>query len=190
MTPDDVMEIVPCESAAALVDEMSPTRGRLWASNRRSLFSGREWIFRGAPRSDYDHPLRPSAFREDAFAPFIPFQASRMALSGKEQRDLEDHFVQYCSEADHAGIHVPSDRPELRDPRCAIRDYDPNEFPPINKHHMFALAQHYGMPTRLLDWSRLPLVGMYLPSSRSQRFERSAQGRGRSAERIHAHLGA
>jgi hypothetical protein len=59
------------------------------------------------------------------------------------------------------GFSVPGDSPVLRDNRCAIVDYDPAEFPEIKKLHMYALAQHYGIPTRLLDWTDRPRVAAY-----------------------------
>ena len=160
MIPGDMKKEIQCETAEDLLREMSPATGHLWASNRDSMFSQREWIFRGL--SDADFPLRPSAFRKEAFTPFIPGQVERSVDTAKEQRDLEDAFlVQFCTAADRAELHIPSDGPDVRDLRRAIADYDPHEFPPINKLHMFALAQHYGLPTRLLDWSRHPLVAAY-----------------------------
>jgi hypothetical protein len=160
MSEDEVKVEIQCATAEELLREMSPTTGHLWEGSRESGYSAREWIFRGL--SDARYPLRPTAFREEAFTAFIPGQVERKIGSGKEQREMEDSFlVRFCTEVDRAEIQIPSDGPEVRDVRRAIADYDPYEFPPINKLHMFALAQHCGVPTRLLDWSRFPMVAAY-----------------------------
>src|ERR1017187_115434 len=99
MKPDEMMEEVACGTAEELLHEMSPTTGRLWASSRESGFTEREWMFRGV--SDATYLLRPSAFRQNAFARFIPGQVEYRVSNAKEQRDVEDRIlVQFCSEAD------------------------------------------------------------------------------------------
>ncbi len=131
-----------CSTADELLAELDPARGHLWQRNRDSLYSNRAWIFRGV--WDARKPLQPSAFREGAFLPFQPPGLDPPLISsGADQRAWEDQvLVNFCTEADHLGFHVPGDRPELRDPRRAIPDYEANQFPPIEKLHMYALAQH------------------------------------------------
>jgi len=139
-------------SATEFLEALDPSSGELWEANRRSLLEDRSWVFRGM--WDAAYKLRPTAFRAGAFEVFRylgtggPFPIE----SPIEQRDREDNaLVEFCSEADRLGFHIPGDRPELRDPRLAIPSYDPHQFPPIEKLHMYALAQHYGVPSRLLD---------------------------------------
>jgi len=144
------------DSAKAVLLALDPAHGELWEESRRSVLVDRGWVFRGMWNANYD--LRPTALRGNAFGdPFVDG-----ATPAEIQRDLEDSALSnFCTSADQLGFHIPSDRPELRDPREAPVKYNPFQFPAINRLHMAALAQHYGVPTRLLDWSRKPLVAAY-----------------------------
>jgi hypothetical protein len=161
MKVSSMIKKVTCRTAEKFIDEMSPARGRVWEKSRESLFSEEGWIFRGVPCASY--PLRPSAFRDNAFVPFIEAQVSRtLESTAREQRQMEEWAImKFCGQVDFMGIHVPGDSPQLRDRRRPPTNYDDPRFPPVEIHHMAALAQHYGVPTRLLDWTRHPRVAAY-----------------------------
>src|SRR4051812_44497610 len=99
MKADNMFLPVHCEKAEDLLDEMTPHRGRLWERWQKYGIGPRDWIFRGV--FDADLPLRPSAFREDVFAPFIPGQVTFTPRKPIEQRNYEDHVLTwFCTHAD------------------------------------------------------------------------------------------
>ena len=125
------------------------------------------WIFRGHCRNSYN--LVPSALRsEDAF--------ERLLLADcKNAEDQVNHELQALTEfftfANRRGLPLPEDSQQLR---RRLRDLKDNSWAlmsdlsegkerwlPDDLLSLAGLAQHYGVPTRLLDWSYSPLVAAY-----------------------------
>jgi hypothetical protein len=92
---------------------------------------------------------------------------------GLDEAALIDEFVRF---ADRAGLEIPHDSPRLRG---YLRELGASgeslvdhlrrraaEWPDPNLLAVIALAQHYGVPTRLLDWSWRPLVAVYFATAR------------------------
>lgn len=124
------------------------------------------WLFRGQPA---DHPLVPSLFRDDCkkIRSLVKKEIGPNYDIKLAERDVLTRFFEI---ADQRGLVLPDDSQQLR---TDIEDFKSSDgegnvargFRGWNMSDrllsLMALAQHYGIPTRLLDWSRLPLAAAY-----------------------------
>jgi len=127
---------------------------------------GETWIFRG--HADADWFLHPAAHRARQWEPFTsihattfdPTKASEINRSRREMQLVREFF----SAVDDAGLSVP-DFARLRDLLDPLRPTSNHTsrvyWPEPELVPILALAQHYGLPTRLLDWSRFGRVAAY-----------------------------
>lgn len=122
-------------------------------------------IFRGHGDSQWD--LNPTLSRDNSgklhFTNFISEQ--------KREHKLLKDFQESC---DLAGVHLPSDGNELRQKQfsCYEAFFEKENINEIkidwfNQEffELAAFAQHYGVATRLLDWSKNPFVACYFANS-------------------------
>lgn len=149
---------VHVERAEDFLDLFMPHRGGpLW--DRRD---NAHWVFRGQAEAAWD--LTPSALRHgDPWHKFRPGQINEIPITGVSERINSEEWevVEFASRAATLGYEIPWDSVEIRDKDNAIADHDGNNFPPPRMRGLYALAQHYRVPTRLLDWSEKPLTSAY-----------------------------
>jgi hypothetical protein len=129
------------------------------------------WLFRGQGK---DYPLIPSLFRKNGKITTLTQRNignySELLLA---ERDV---LIEFFKIADKRGLVLPDDSQELRvnleelsNDQVVVKSLGGSKITD-SALSLMALAQHYGVPTRLLDWTRLPYTAAFFAAEDANKF--------------------
>lgn len=171
-----LLEVVDCKTVPELLGNLSS-----WSGSH----SLEKFIFRGHSSDDY--VLVPNALRPENKRILYHFAHTGMPTGDKSEVGTMQTIAElavlrrFYRVADRMGLSLP--------PSALLRDGINSEFDTVNLLinaprvwipddllELAGLGQHYGLPTRLLDWSFDPYIACYFVAMPSKKPKQSVEG--------------